>query len=411
MSIPQVPRSWRFYTPANAPREDNTIDLHVAVLAGGSVSGPFVRKVAPRRRHPHRCPGRHRPAARPRRRRRPPPRRRQHRHRALPRPARRHPALARARAARGARCTSCTASASRGTCTPASGSTRSPARTGSPTRRWSPTTPPTRVGGGSSGPSPPSWPFDGRYHAMVCGSPAHGGPQQGHARGAPQAPRDHPVRGVRGRARHGRRQHVGAVSSPRRFVMSDTQHDEAVHVDAEATAERDRRESRELAYQEVSLRAVELLASAQRAADEAVAEAQSYARDLEETAREQYRHILQRAHDAARAAGGEPAADEPSRPAPRRSRTPASGLDGRAARVRAHLRPGGPHPAQGGARGAHRRARPARRPRGRHLALGGRRARRSRPPTSARSRTARGRRARPGTHGAARLPRRTDAHG
>ncbi len=92
--------------------------------------------------------------------------------------------------------------------------------------------------------------------------------------------------------------------------MSDTQHDEAVHVDAEAEAERDRREARELAYQEVSLRAVELLASAQRAADEAVAEAQSYARDLEETAREQYRHILQRAHDAARAAGGEPADDD-----------------------------------------------------------------------------------------------------
>lgn len=47
MSIPQVPRSWRFYTPANAPREDNTIDLHVAVLAGGMVSGPFVSKVSP----------------------------------------------------------------------------------------------------------------------------------------------------------------------------------------------------------------------------------------------------------------------------------------------------------------------------------------------------------------------------
>ena len=87
--------------------------------------------------------------------------------------------------------------------------------------------------------------------------------------------------------------------------MSDTQHDEAVHVtDAEAQADLERREARELAYQEVSLRAVELLASAQRAADEAVAEAQSYARDLEETAREQYRHILQRAHDAARAGSG-----------------------------------------------------------------------------------------------------------
>lgn len=93
--------------------------------------------------------------------------------------------------------------------------------------------------------------------------------------------------------------------------MSDTQHDEAVQVaDIEDERDRERREARELAYQEVSLRAVELLASAQRAADEAVAEAQSYARDLEETAREQYRHILQRAHDAARAATGEPAADE-----------------------------------------------------------------------------------------------------
>jgi NAD(P)H-flavin reductase/hemoglobin-like flavoprotein len=45
MSIPQVERSWRFYTPANAPREDNTIDLHVAVLAGGMVSGRFVSRV------------------------------------------------------------------------------------------------------------------------------------------------------------------------------------------------------------------------------------------------------------------------------------------------------------------------------------------------------------------------------
>lgn len=46
MSIPQVPRSWRFYTPANAPREDNTIDVHVALLPGGTVSAAFVGKVA-----------------------------------------------------------------------------------------------------------------------------------------------------------------------------------------------------------------------------------------------------------------------------------------------------------------------------------------------------------------------------
>ena len=45
MSIPQVARSWRFYTPANAPRDDNTIDLHVSSLAGGMVSAPFVSRV------------------------------------------------------------------------------------------------------------------------------------------------------------------------------------------------------------------------------------------------------------------------------------------------------------------------------------------------------------------------------
>ena len=57
--------------------------------------------------------------------------------------------------------------------------------------------------------------------------------------------------------------------------------------------------SQETRYAEVSLRAVELLAKAQRAADEAVAEAQSYARDLEKSAREQYKEILQRAQSAA----------------------------------------------------------------------------------------------------------------
>ena len=81
--------------------------------------------------------------------------------------------------------------------------------------------------------------------------------------------------------------------------MSDTHQDEVVDVH-EDDVERERREARERAYQDVSLRAVELLANAQRAADEAVAEAQSYARDLEETAREQYRVILQRANEAAR---------------------------------------------------------------------------------------------------------------
>ena len=88
--------------------------------------------------------------------------------------------------------------------------------------------------------------------------------------------------------------------------MSDTQHEtEHVVEAAEGQGDRERREARERAYQDVSLRAVELLAKAQRAADEAVAEAQAYARDLEETAREQYRHILQRAHEAARGVSGD----------------------------------------------------------------------------------------------------------
>lgn len=85
--------------------------------------------------------------------------------------------------------------------------------------------------------------------------------------------------------------------------MSDTHQDEVVDV-REHDVERERREARERAYQDVSLRAVELLANAQRAADEAVAEAQSYARDLEESARDQYRVILQRANEAARSASG-----------------------------------------------------------------------------------------------------------
>lgn len=68
--------------------------------------------------------------------------------------------------------------------------------------------------------------------------------------------------------------------------------------------------SGEAEYEGVSVRAVELLAKAQRAADDAVGEAQAYARDLEESAREQYRQILQRAHDTARkiAPGANPAA-------------------------------------------------------------------------------------------------------
>lgn len=47
MEIEQRPRLWRYYSPANAPREDGTIDLHVQLVDGGQVSGPLVRKLRP----------------------------------------------------------------------------------------------------------------------------------------------------------------------------------------------------------------------------------------------------------------------------------------------------------------------------------------------------------------------------
>lgn len=37
------PREWRFYSPANAPREDSTIDLHVRLVPGGPVSTVLAR--------------------------------------------------------------------------------------------------------------------------------------------------------------------------------------------------------------------------------------------------------------------------------------------------------------------------------------------------------------------------------
>lgn len=50
---------------------------------------------------------------------------------------------------------------------------------------------------------------------------------------------------------------------------------------------------------EISERAVELLTRAQKSADTAVAEAESYAKDLVATAREQYRDIIHRAEQSA----------------------------------------------------------------------------------------------------------------
>jgi NAD(P)H-flavin reductase len=39
------PRVWRYYSPANAPRDDGSIDLHVRRVPGGSVSSALVDQV------------------------------------------------------------------------------------------------------------------------------------------------------------------------------------------------------------------------------------------------------------------------------------------------------------------------------------------------------------------------------
>lgn len=41
----RVPRLWRYYSPANAPRDDGTIELHVKVVDGGPVSTMLVQGV------------------------------------------------------------------------------------------------------------------------------------------------------------------------------------------------------------------------------------------------------------------------------------------------------------------------------------------------------------------------------
>jgi NAD(P)H-flavin reductase/hemoglobin-like flavoprotein len=43
MEIPQRPRQWRYFSPANAPRHDGSLDLHVQQIDGGRVSTAVVR--------------------------------------------------------------------------------------------------------------------------------------------------------------------------------------------------------------------------------------------------------------------------------------------------------------------------------------------------------------------------------
>jgi NAD(P)H-flavin reductase/hemoglobin-like flavoprotein len=45
VETPRRPRQWRYYSPANAPRDDNTIELHVKVVDGGSVSTAIVQSM------------------------------------------------------------------------------------------------------------------------------------------------------------------------------------------------------------------------------------------------------------------------------------------------------------------------------------------------------------------------------
>ena len=45
VEVPMRPRLWRYYSPANAPRDDGTLDLHVRRMPGGHVSGALVDKV------------------------------------------------------------------------------------------------------------------------------------------------------------------------------------------------------------------------------------------------------------------------------------------------------------------------------------------------------------------------------
>jgi NAD(P)H-flavin reductase len=47
VETPQRPRLWRYLTPANAPREDGTVDFHVRSVDGGWVSRAIVGHTRP----------------------------------------------------------------------------------------------------------------------------------------------------------------------------------------------------------------------------------------------------------------------------------------------------------------------------------------------------------------------------
>jgi NAD(P)H-flavin reductase len=47
VETPMRPKLWRTYSPANAPRADGTLDLHVKAVPGGQVSNALVNSVMP----------------------------------------------------------------------------------------------------------------------------------------------------------------------------------------------------------------------------------------------------------------------------------------------------------------------------------------------------------------------------
>ncbi len=44
VSLPERPGVWRWYSPANAPRPDGTIDLHIRAVDGGILSRHLVER-------------------------------------------------------------------------------------------------------------------------------------------------------------------------------------------------------------------------------------------------------------------------------------------------------------------------------------------------------------------------------
>lgn len=47
MEVASRPRMWRYFSPANAPRDDGTIELHVQLVSGGLVSTSIMRSTKP----------------------------------------------------------------------------------------------------------------------------------------------------------------------------------------------------------------------------------------------------------------------------------------------------------------------------------------------------------------------------